>query len=266
MTSLVGTAIDDRVVRRRRLKAILLPVEHGGWGLTLEPVVAGLIVAFSLPGLAIGLAIVTAFLARQPLRIAIRPTGSVERARIALTVLAVESGLIAGFALVAAIHEVTAAGIVLLAASPLAVFLLWRDRERRSRDLVAEIAAALFMSSGSVAIVLAGGGKALTAAALGLLIAARSVGAILHVRERVGARRGRPVSRAVPIGFHVVSLGLAVAVVAMNVANLLVVAAFVILLGRTLFPVMPADASKLGWSEVRSGLVALVLISLSLAL
>ncbi|MCB0972737.1 MAG: YwiC-like family protein, partial [Acidimicrobiales bacterium] len=46
-----------------------MPTEHGGWGLTLEPVVLGLLVAPSIAGTCIGLAAIVAFLARTPLRI-----------------------------------------------------------------------------------------------------------------------------------------------------------------------------------------------------
>jgi hypothetical protein len=48
-------------------RAVVIPSEHGGWGLTLEPVVLGLLVAPSIAGLAIGVAAFLAFLVRTPL-------------------------------------------------------------------------------------------------------------------------------------------------------------------------------------------------------
>ncbi len=54
---------------KKSLRQILLPVEHGSWGLTLEPLALGLIVAFSLQGLYLAIASFFFFLAHQPVRI-----------------------------------------------------------------------------------------------------------------------------------------------------------------------------------------------------
>lgn len=56
--------------QRLRLKPILLPVEHGGWGLISAPLIVGLSVAPTWPGALISLAAMAMFLARQPLKIA----------------------------------------------------------------------------------------------------------------------------------------------------------------------------------------------------
>src|SRR5437588_11307582 len=65
-----AVAADSAVPAARvRVKTIALPVEHGGCGLSLEPVVLGLLVAPSWPGLFLSLATLGAFLARHPLKI-----------------------------------------------------------------------------------------------------------------------------------------------------------------------------------------------------
>ena len=46
-----------------------MPSEHGGWGLTLEPVLLGLLVAWSGAGVALGVAAFTAFLVRTPAKL-----------------------------------------------------------------------------------------------------------------------------------------------------------------------------------------------------
>jgi hypothetical protein len=51
------------------LRAVAMPTEHGGWSLTLEPVLLGLLVAWSWPGVALGLAAMLAFLARTPVKL-----------------------------------------------------------------------------------------------------------------------------------------------------------------------------------------------------
>ena len=48
---------------RPMLRSVALPTEHGGWGLTLEPVLLGLLVAPSVAGLAIGGAAFLVFVA-----------------------------------------------------------------------------------------------------------------------------------------------------------------------------------------------------------
>src|SRR5512140_1195258 len=54
-------------VRSRR---VALPVEHGGWGLVLEPVVLGLVVVPSIGGIWLAVAAVACFLWRQPFKLA----------------------------------------------------------------------------------------------------------------------------------------------------------------------------------------------------
>ena len=46
-----------------------LPVEHGGWGFLLEPVVLGLVLAPGVAGVCLGLAALAAFLIRHPLKL-----------------------------------------------------------------------------------------------------------------------------------------------------------------------------------------------------
>ena len=64
-------AAAPRAKQRSTLRTVALPSEHGGWGLTLEPVLLGLLVAHSVSALCIGLAAVLAFLARTPLKLAV---------------------------------------------------------------------------------------------------------------------------------------------------------------------------------------------------
>ena len=86
-----------------------LPSEHGGWGLTLEPGLLGLLIAPSTAGVCVALAALVAFLARTPLKIVAidRRRGRVlERTRLAQRVAAGELAVLAALA----------AGAVMLAA------------------------------------------------------------------------------------------------------------------------------------------------------
>src|SRR5665213_893101 len=60
MASSSTAASRQPVARRSPLRAVAMPTEHGGWGLTAEPVLLGLIVAPSIAGGAIGAAAIVA--------------------------------------------------------------------------------------------------------------------------------------------------------------------------------------------------------------
>jgi hypothetical protein len=59
----------DATHRRPAWRSVAIPSEHGGWGLTLEPVLLGLLIAPSVGGLALGIAAFGAFLVRTPLKL-----------------------------------------------------------------------------------------------------------------------------------------------------------------------------------------------------
>jgi len=64
------TAAGSTVPSRRSVwRSVVIPSEHGGWGLTLEPALLGLLVAPTLAGLASAGAALLAFVARTPIKI-----------------------------------------------------------------------------------------------------------------------------------------------------------------------------------------------------
>ncbi|MDJ0498494.1 MAG: YwiC-like family protein, partial [Acidimicrobiia bacterium] len=60
---------EARAASPARWRSIGLPVEHGGWGFTLEPALLGLLVAYSAAAWELAVASVAVFLARRPLRL-----------------------------------------------------------------------------------------------------------------------------------------------------------------------------------------------------
>ena len=58
---MTATQTDHVVKERAGWRAVAMPSEHGGWGLTLEPVLLGLLVAWSGAGVALGIAAFSAF-------------------------------------------------------------------------------------------------------------------------------------------------------------------------------------------------------------
>ncbi len=171
-----------------RVRSVAIPSEHGGWSLTLEPVVLGMIVAASGAGFALGVAALASFLARTPLKLALGDRW--RRRRMARTVLAERFAFayaaVAVLALVVAVVTAKESFLLpLVVATPLVVIGLSFDVRSRSRRLVAELAGTIGIGSVAAAIVLAGGGGRHAALAAWSVVALRSVAAIPFVRTQL---------------------------------------------------------------------------------
>lgn len=182
---------------RSAWSTVALPAEHGGWGLTGEPIALGLLLAFSWGGVAIGVAAMLAFVARTPLKLAAvdrRRGRELPRTALARRVGATEVALIA-LSAVTALAIAGGAWLVPIAmALPLFGIELWYDVRSRGRRLVPELCGALGMGAVAAAIVTAGGGPARLAAAAWLVLAARAIGSIPFVRTQIGRLHRRAVS------------------------------------------------------------------------
>ncbi len=157
----VSTTERPQVEQRSMWRAVAMPTEHGGWGLTLEPVLLGLLIAFSWSGLAIGFAAFFAFLVRTPLKLALvdrRRRRSLPRTRLATRIAAVQLVVLAALGLIA----LRSAGADWLApvliAVPLVALELWFDIRSRSRRLAPELAGSIGIASVVAAITVAGDG------------------------------------------------------------------------------------------------------------
>lgn len=180
-------------------RQVAMPTEHGGWSLTAEPVVLGLIVAWSWAGLALGVAAMLAFVARTPLKIVLvdRWRGRwMDRSRLAARIATVEVSAIAALGVWAAVAASNGWFWVPLAtAAPLVGIELWFDMRSRSRRLVPELAGTIGIGSVVAAIVLATGESTTLAVGLWVVIAARAVAAIPYARTQVFRAHGWPVTR-----------------------------------------------------------------------
>jgi hypothetical protein len=181
----------------------LLPREHGSWALAFEPVVLGLLAAFSVAGLWLSLAVAAAFLARRPWQLrATRP-----EARVALVVLAFlgASGLLIAIA-------VSSLKIIapLLIALPFGLVFLWYDTQRAAREAVPEIAGAAAFAYVSASLALCAGLPAVSAGALTVLMLVRAVPTVCVVRSYLRTRkeRGSSFGRALALGSSFVAVAL----------------------------------------------------------
>lgn len=169
-----------------------MPTEHGGWGLTLEPVLLGLLIAPSGPGVAIGLAALLTFLARTPTKLVgvdLLRHRWLPRSRLAAVVAAVEVTLVA----LLAAWVTWSAGWhwwwPVLIAGPLVAVELWFDVRSRGRRLLPELSGAIGVAATVAAIVAADDGSTRLATACWLILAARSVGSIPFVRTQLARSR-----------------------------------------------------------------------------
>lgn len=184
---------------KKQWREVAVPSEHGGWSLTAEPVVLGLIVAWSWPGLALGVGAVVAFMARTPLKVVLvdrRRHRWLGRSRLAARIAVLELLIIVALAVFAAATSASGRFWVPLAvAAPLIGIELWFDMRSRSRRLAPELAGTIGIGSVVSAVVLVAGESTELAIGLWVVVAARGVAAIPYARAQVFRAHGRAVTR-----------------------------------------------------------------------
>jgi hypothetical protein len=251
-------------------RSVAVPSEHGGWALTLEPVVLGLLVAPSVAGALLGLAAFVAFLARTPLKVALvdrRRQRHLPRTRLAATIAAVEVLLIVGLAAAATWSAGWSLWVPLVVALPLVAVQLSFDVRSRSRRLVPELAGTVAMGSVAAAIVVAGGGSGRVAAAAWLVLAVRAVATMPAVRDQVRRAKGQPVQPRAAAVAQVLALVVATVAVVCGwwpwpilVAVVLLVAVQLAMAARR-----PVPAAVIGVQQLVLGLVLIITAGLTLA-
>ena len=194
--------IEDTVPAPRQVRLwrqVAVPSEHGGWSLTAEPVVLGLVVAWSWPGLALGVAAMVGFVARTPLKVVLVDRWRhrwLDRSRLAARIAAAEVTLIIALGLAAVAGASNGwFWLPLAVAMPLIALELWFDMRSRSRRLIPELAGTVGIGSVIAAIALAAGESTALALGLWVVISARAAAAIPYARTMVFRAHGRPVSR-----------------------------------------------------------------------
>ncbi len=179
---------------RAPLRGVALPSEHGGWGLTLEPGLLGLLVAPSVAGACLAVAAVVAFVARTPLKLALvdrRRGRELPRTVLARRVAAAELLVLAALVGTAAATAPAPFWWPALVAAPLVGVESWFDVRSKSRRLAPELAGAIGVCSVTAMIALADGDSARLAAGLWAVLTARVVTSIPHVRDQIARLHGR---------------------------------------------------------------------------
>lgn len=209
---------------RSVLRSVAVPSEHGGWGLTLEPILVGAIIAPTITTACLGMAAILAFLARTPLKMLLVDTRRgrhLSRTRTAAGVAALE---ILAATLLVALALATARSSFwwpAAAAGPLVAVELWFDMRSRSRRLVPELCGAIGIAAIAATATLADGEPTTVAIAVWLVLAARAVAAIIMVRNQVRCLHGRPSQPTVVIAGDVSAIIVVSIAVAVEPAALL---------------------------------------------
>ena len=255
-----------------RLRTIALPAEHGSWGLTLEPILAGLLVAASWGGLALGIAALGAFLLRWPLKMyqTGRRKNRPDRARLALR-FSILYALIGAVALAAVIPLAGWRPLLpLVMAIPAGILFLVYDAQNKSRNWQAELAGPAAFCSVAAGIALAGGWPWVSAMALWAVLAARSISSILFVRERIRLDRGRPRQTGLALGAHVVAILLAAWLSRTTLIPWTLAAVYVLTFLRAAWGLSPfrpkATLMVIGFTELGWSILTLVALAVGVRL
>jgi hypothetical protein len=233
------------------LRKLALPYEHGAWGFLLEPVAVGLLVAPSRAGVLVAVGAIAAFLARHPLRMAVRDW--VTHKRVPRTRTCVMLALGYGLVAIAALSLVGVKPLIpLVVAVPLAFAQFVLDVRNRGRALPAELAGAIAAGWAASAIALAGSRPVAVAIALWALLAARAVTSVFYVRSSL---RGE--SRVVMLALHGVAVGFGAFI------SMTAMAAMGVLFARALPGVTALRARDIGMRELGFGVLTVLLIALA---
>ena len=253
-------------------RSVAVPTEHGGWGLTLEPVLLGLLLAASWAGAAVGVAAFLAFLVRTPLKLALvdrRRHRSLPRTVLATKIAAAELITIVGLATFALFTAGWDWLVPVAAALPLVAVELWFDVRSRSRRLVPELCGAVGIAAVAAVIVIAGDGDVRLAVAAWMILGARAVASIPYVRAQIGRTRHEVGPAGTADAFSGLALMVAVGAAAADrqvVFGTVAVAALIVFQSVALRRAHIAPVKVIGLRQMAAGiaLVAATTISASL--
>jgi hypothetical protein len=250
------------------VKTIALPIEHGSWGFVFEPLMAGLLIAFSPSALWIVLLVVGAFLTRQPLKVwlnAWQAKRDMPQTPVARKFVLIY-GAIFTVGLAGSLYFVPrAAFLPFLFILPLAACQLYFDASRKSRQLLPELTGAIAISSSVAVIALAGNWTFPAAIALWTIFVARLIPSILYVRNRLLLEKGKEFSRGVPVAAHIAAFAVVSALAFYGLSPMLTVLMFAVLQGRAIVGLSPfrskIKAMRIGvWEVVYGTLTALSVV------
>lgn len=247
-----------------RLKTVALPVEHGSWGLVLEPILLGLLVAPTWGGALLVIAAFCAFLLRRPLNVTYSEWQRRRRHRMATAVSFI--ALYGSIALLSFVGAVWLAGwsmlLPLVLALPFGLVFLWYDLTNQSRSWQAELTAPVAFSAIATSLALIDGWPAGQAYALWGVLVGRAIPSILYIRSRIRLDRGRPHNIWSPLAAHLAALVGVVGLIGLGLLPILPIVAFTLLLIRAAVGLSkyrrPVHIKIIGFTEIGLGLLTVL--------
>lgn len=247
--------------RKGRLKPIIVPAEHGGWGFLSEAILLGLLVAPTAAGALLAIATIAVFMARQPTKVLLAERQRrhiTTRSRIARNAALIELAI----AVIAFIGALLIAGPImlppLLLAAPLAGIFVYFDMSKTMRTLPAELAAPLALGAVTASMALIGGWAPPFAAAFWAVITARAIPSILLVRTRIRMTHKRTASPTIPLVAQGLAMLLIGGLIWVDLLPPLTMVGIVVLLVRALYYLFPKSrmipARTVGFTEIGMGL------------
>lgn len=263
-----ATGDQPRAGRGPLIRSVALPTEHGGWSFLFEPIVLGLLVAWSLPGLVLSLAVIFAFLAHQPVKTALKDRRAGRRAYRTVWAerfaFAYGAGAVIAFGVSLRLGAGRAMPVLVAVAGFALIQLVW-DARNKSRALWPELAGAVALAGIAPAIAAIAGWRVGALIGLWAALCARSLPAIVYVRDRLKLERAKPCSVVPTAASHAAAF---VAVVGFASAELVPWLAAVIaalLLARAVHGLSGSRigrrASMIGVQEIVFGLIVVAAIA-----
>ncbi|MCC5845554.1 MAG: YwiC-like family protein [Verrucomicrobia bacterium] len=240
----------------KKTRGVLLPAEHGSWGMIAEPLLLGLLIGPTLGGFCLAVVSFCGFLLRTPALRLLRarrvrhpdPEGQRVRRFVFITGL---TGAI--FLFIALLWVPPTAFLPFLYAAPLVMWTLWKQDQGHTRTLAPELAAAIALASPTAAIVIAGGHARGLAWLLAGLLALKSVSAILFVRCQIRRYTGGVHRRDEMIFLHA---AIPSALLVLEAPPGAVVLFLLLALRAGVWSFLPVKSPKhVGWTEIAVSLL-----------
>ncbi|HUL55024.1 MAG TPA: YwiC-like family protein [Opitutaceae bacterium] len=245
---------------------LILPKEHGGWSLALEPLVLGLGAAPSAAGGALAGAVLAGFFLRRPLRLWLGGGADPRRPRARRCVLLLAAVAAGGVAGAAALAGPARLWPLLLVVPPGAAFA-WFDARGAAREAAAEFAGAMAFALIPLALASLAGWPAAAALALAAVMAARSLPTVLTLRTYLRRGKGAAVSSVPALALAAAAVAGVAVLARAQLAPWAADAAMAILLMRTGILLGPARprfrATTVGIAESVLGAILVIVLAFS---
>ncbi len=189
------------------IKMIALPREHGAWGFTIEPLLLGLLVVWSVPNALLALATFLTFLAHQPVKIFF---SSYKAKRKSALLFIIGYGSAGVFAFYFYLTRVSLqAGLPVYGALGMMFFYLILDLLHWNKRIYIEIIAPAAIGLMTMSMALSAGWGTAESLALWLLLLTRSIPTAFYVHARLQSIKRQPSGKKSALTVHILSVLLA---------------------------------------------------------